>query len=264
MHGFRSVPWLPALLALLGCASDVTGPSAASGGVGGGATSGATSAMSSGSGGGTSSASSTSTGTSGICGGKAGGTCGEGEYCDFADGSCGGFDNTGVCLVSPAKCGDDCPGVCACGGKVFCNGCEAAQAGLDVSAAACPGEGTYSAYLWLGGLDHLVIAKADPVAGICVRLYLDAPMDNQPGFDLTAPASWGVSHAGLSYDLADCEMQAPGAEAEPATGGTGSLEWDVAIGMYYPCNLTIDASIAFPSQSVAMVAVDVPVEGGCL
>jgi hypothetical protein len=67
-----------------------------------------------------------------VCGGIAGRQCAPSEYCYFPDGSCGG---AGVCMPRP----DTCPvfeesGLCGCDGKVYTTGCEAAQAGVDVSA----------------------------------------------------------------------------------------------------------------------------------
>lgn len=58
------------------------------------------------------------------------GECIPGSYC-AEETACGG---SGVCAESPVECPRDCPGVCACDGRSFCNACVAHQAGVDVTA----------------------------------------------------------------------------------------------------------------------------------
>jgi len=65
------------------------------------------------------------------CGGFTGEECPDGSYCDFPEG-CGFADGSGVCEPRPEGCTEDCPGVCGCDGAFYCNGCMAAQAGIDV------------------------------------------------------------------------------------------------------------------------------------
>lgn len=56
--------------------------------------------------------------------------CGEGEYCEMPDGTCGG----GACKPGPmGGCPRDCPGVCGCDGVEYCNACNARSAGTDVA-----------------------------------------------------------------------------------------------------------------------------------
>ena len=69
------------------------------------------------------------------CGGIAGHRCPEDPstiYCDFEDTvQCGATDGSGVCRARPTTCLLDCPGVCGCDGKFYCNACEAHRAGVD-------------------------------------------------------------------------------------------------------------------------------------
>lgn len=68
-----------------------------------------------------------------MCGGFAGLTCSDDEYCDYPDDAmCGATDQSGTCEPRPEACQEDCPGVCGCDGKFYCNDCIAAQAGVDV------------------------------------------------------------------------------------------------------------------------------------
>jgi hypothetical protein len=74
------------------------------------------------------------------CGGKAGLTCGADEWCQFPPSAeCGSFDEQGTCQPKPGGCTADCPGVCGCDGKFYCNECVAHQSGVDVG--GCTGGG---------------------------------------------------------------------------------------------------------------------------
>jgi hypothetical protein len=70
-----------------------------------------------------------------ICGGLRGAICPRGFFCDFApNASCGAADQTGICQPVPTgACLADCPGVCGCDGKFYCNACGAHTAGTDDS-----------------------------------------------------------------------------------------------------------------------------------
>jgi hypothetical protein len=76
------------------------------------------------------------------CGGLAGLRCGEGMYCDYsADTNCGFADQTGVCREIPATCTDGVAPVCGCNGETYSNSCDAARAGVSVSAeGVCEGD----------------------------------------------------------------------------------------------------------------------------
>ena len=118
-----------AVFAPLGCGGDdstprETGGSGGTTGTGGSAGSGGTA------------------GTSGdpdasgaMCGGFASLQCPEPmvAFCDYDDKqACGQTDATGVCTLRPAACTDDCPGVCGCNGKFYCNACQANRDGTDI------------------------------------------------------------------------------------------------------------------------------------
>jgi hypothetical protein len=70
-----------------------------------------------------------------VCGGFASLQCSEPavEFCDYDDKmACGQTDATGVCTLRPDVCTDDCPGVCGCNGKFYCNACLANRDGTDI------------------------------------------------------------------------------------------------------------------------------------
>jgi hypothetical protein len=139
MHCAAFVTLGTAILCLAGCGStivpeaagSVTGAGGAATGTGGAAT-------------GTGGSKSVTGGTGGatVCGGLAGTPCGPHTYCVWADGSCGGGDQTGVCKPEPLDCSGtpDAP-VCACDHKSYANACFAALAGADVAKmGVCPGQ----------------------------------------------------------------------------------------------------------------------------
>jgi len=265
-----------ALLISGGCGSDVL---VSGGGTGGSA---ASSGSSSAGTGGSSASSGTPTGGfgggggdggggAGVCGGPQDIPCQPDEYCDLPGESCEGL---GVCAPRPDGCDDDCPGVCGCDGQFYCNACGAFSAGVDVSSEPfCDSPGVeYRALLWLGGLDHLIVRKKDPLRDVCVTLFADWPMENAPGYGMQMPDGWGVSHAMITNHAADCDdWQAPPlGDQLSADGGNGALSWQVPPGLYYPCELSLDLVLTFTSALPwvspvePMVADAVTIEGdGC-
>jgi hypothetical protein len=228
-----------------------------------------------GAGGGASSASSAQSGGGAsptACGGRRGATCSGDQVCDWSDDSCGSADGEGTCAPRPEGCPEDCPGVCGCDGLFYCNTCGAHSAGVDVSAlASCTPEGRYSALYLAGGLDHLILRKADVAADRCVLLFADAPMESAPGLEISLPSDWGVSRALITHRADDCagELGAPQGEVVEVDGATGSILWEVEPGRVAPCQLDIDVVLrltsppAWASQEERFVAAGVRVEGGC-
>ncbi|WP_437739158.1 hypothetical protein WMF39_25800 [Sorangium sp. So ce1504] len=219
------------------------------------------------------SASSTSSGATPLaCGGRSGGICGEEDFCDFPDDSCGTFDTLGRCSPRPGGCTKDCPGVCGCDGQFYCNACVAQQAGVDISDNASCVEtevGRYTATYWPGGYDHLTIYKARPEADLCVMLYAEAPSRQSPaGFDIvTVPEMWSVSRILMSKGAADCTPEGLGSAgaAVSATGATGSLTMELLTGTAAPCTVDVDITVTFPEDPATdhLRATDLIVDAGC-
>lgn len=216
---------------------------------------------------------SSSSGVSKICGGKTGAQCAPDEYCDFADDSCGIADGTGVCTPKPPGCFTDCPGVCGCDGALHCSACEAAQLGVDVSSStACFEEDAYyTAEIWMGGLDHLVIRKADFDQDICLEIFLDAPSMVQDPYLVTAPQQFAASNAIAIQGAIHCEQDVgPSPLVYQAVTAKGAVTWTVEPNMFYPCVLDVDVTLEFESSSSSlfptqkMQSTGVKVDGGCI
>lgn len=93
------------------------------------------------------------------CGGFIGAVCEEDQWCDYPDdGLCGNADATGTCRARPEVCTRDCPGVCGCDGRFYCNACTANNLGVDVSQETdCPEA---------GGLGALCTSDAECEVGL--------------------------------------------------------------------------------------------------
>ncbi|APR83681.1 Kazal-type serine protease inhibitor domain protein [Minicystis rosea] len=207
---------LSALAAFAGLAAacgDVVVDASTSGTTSGSGTGGATTSVggwdtTTGSGNVTTSVSSVS-GTGGgptVCGGKAGTPCGIHEYCAFDPSvECGGFDATGICQPKPDGCTADCPGVCGCDGKFYCNACSAHQAGVDVSSTiSCSSPDAYRAVNMFTNLPRFLILKASPSRNLCFRLQVEPNIGE----------GWAVSFSEVSNDVHDCDIE-PGSPPAP-------------------------------------------------
>jgi hypothetical protein len=134
----------------------------------------------------------------------------------------------------------------------------------------CPSSGVYSASVWIGNLDHLIVKKADPARDVCVEIFADAPAANTQGFDFTAPQQYGVSFAWISNKASDCASMQPSGTMATAKGGKGTLTWTLMSGMHYPCTLAVDAVLLFDATQPwmqpmePMSASGVTVSGGCM
>jgi len=209
------------------------------------------------------------------CGGKAGIPCASDEWCDYAEGNCGAWDNMGICMKKPSGCPEDCPGVCGCDGLFHCNACNAHESGVDdapgnTSCLPQPDAGSdqYSAQAWSGGLDHILIYKADWTRNVCLTIHLAAP--HQPIAGFSTPDGWGLASASISNNAANCAGGTSTGDPVVSTQTvTGSVVFGMGDGGYMPCSLNVHATLVFTSgpswvyPNELMNADGVVVGGGC-
>lgn len=135
----------------------------------------------------------------------------------------------------------------------------AATAGINVlKEEPCEGTASYRAVAWYGGLDHLILMKANESDGRCVRIYADAPSSGP--YSTTMPDNWAVSQIVVGELTLEClDETVPLVETEGAVDAVGSITWD---GMpVIPCELTVDVLIDFgeflvPEPFQATLSVD--------
>jgi len=218
-------------------------------------------------------------GTRIICGAGAA-LCAGNEWCAYElVGSCGKDGQRGTCTVRPPNCATDCPAVCGCDGKIYCNACEAQAGGTDVDKArgCLPGGGEILAFALPGDPAKVAVLKKDEARSLCVRLTLVARLGSRYGLDV--PSEWGVDGAEATNDPADCSVTSTGTLPTPKganlgpVNGQGRVTFSADRGQAgkYPCSLSIAARLQFePSPSVpwvptveALSAQNVNVAGGC-
>jgi hypothetical protein len=209
----------------------------------------------------------TTSGTGGapvICGGKIGKPCGPDEFCQFDPAAqCGVFDSTGICQPKPSGCTDDCPGVCGCDGKFYCNACGAHHAGVDVSPnTSCLEEDSYRAVNMFTNVPRFALLKLSAARNLCFRLHVEpAPTDN----------GWVVSFVQVSHDVHDCDFDpgpppAPMGEAFQGTNGSGYVKSQATPA---GCTAEIHQKMLFlngpewVSPTEEFEALGLEIEGGC-
>jgi len=190
-------------------------------------------------------------------------TAGAGSGGSGADGA-GAGSGTGAESGTGATSGSGAAGTGAEG-----TGGAGAQTGGGGGGGAANGNVAYAVTAWPGGLDHLIVMRADEDANTCIRLFIDAPTQGQ--FSVVAPEPWGVNAIEASEGSVDClngDLQSPGPGVY-AIMASGSVSWDLEPGNYYPCELSLDVTADFNQAppwlepSVSMQAVDIKVDGGC-
>lgn len=140
--------------------------------------------------------------------------------------------------------------------------------GTSGSGTTAGADGDYYAFALFGGLDRIVIRKANADTGHCTELRLVAPA----GLDtlaITTPRGWSVESASIHDTLDGCLAQMPVAGAvEWALTGQGEVTWTLPPMQIYPCALTLDVTLDLPPMTWAplvdaLVAVDLEVVGAC-
>lgn len=108
-----------------------------------------------------------------------------------------------------------------------------------------PGNGTYAAFYLPGGLDRILVRKADTDADLCTSVLFVWPGMPSPG--LTLPPEWGLQWAQIHDGAADClDPQAQlvnGVFGDPVTGSADWITMD-----FCPQTLDIDVVVTFPPE----------------
>ncbi|WP_437480177.1 hypothetical protein WME75_35055 [Sorangium sp. So ce1014] len=244
---------------LLAACGDDTETLPGSGGEGGGGAGGA-GASSTGGGGG---------GAPVVCGGSAGATCGETEYCDTretADDACPG-EAQGVCVPRPSlgDCPEDCPGVCGCDQRVYCNACLAHAAGMNASEDTSCASADYV----IGAHDSVYVHHADLEANRCLTLYLAWPTESPPHFaDVELPEFWALLSVSLTGEMRDCtQPRTPDADGlHDVTGAAGTMSWEPEPVTGIPCIIDMDitATLDGGPETERFEATGVVVDNTCL
>src|SRR5690606_23488401 len=113
----------------------------------------------------------------------------------------------------------------------------------DTSTTGEPGDAQVAAFYVPGGLDRVVVRKADVEADLCTTIIFVWPMFD-PDPNLMLPAEWGYQDASIAEGTADClEFQGFLPNAVMAAAAAGAASWPVM--MSCPGALDIDVALSF-------------------
>ncbi len=105
----------------------------------------------------------------------------------------------------------------------------------------------YAAFFGAGGLDHLLIHRADFLNDRCTSIHFAWPVDPMPEFAITAPNGWNFVNAFVGAGTDGCLAGMP--MADPVVGaiaGAGAGTWQQEPDMYCPLTLDLDVTLDFP------------------
>ena len=201
------------------------------------------------------------------CGGSAGATCGEAEYCATPDTTCAA-DAQGECMVRPrvGECPDDCPGVCGCDHRTYCNECMAHAAGVSASTDASCASADYV----IGDRDRVYVHHADLQNHRCLTIWIAAFADSDPLYaGIELKQFWGVLDVALTDQMSDCTepgMPPFDERAYAVTGATGTLTWEPEPVTDIPCIIDMDITVTLDGEpgTVRFQETGVVVDNTCL
>lgn len=177
--------------------------------------------------------------------------------------------------------------VCGCGGKVASDGSSGTSSGSPAPTTSTivfpspgndapppntagptptppPDDGTYTALVRPGGLDHIEIFKADYAKDRCTRLHLASPSESSLFVNIATPATWAVVSADRRDGAKDCGSNRSGAASAQATDGKGSVTWPSTGGKVFPCTLSVNVGLVFLDGTTEIFTRDdLRVIGGC-
>jgi hypothetical protein len=135
------------------------------------------------------------------------------------------------------------------------------------STTGVPADEQYVAFYFAGGLDHLLIHKANILEDRCTIVHITHP-GNQV-LDITVPEMWEVQSGVISEGIEGClamEGMPPGTPVA-ADAGTGAISWRTDPMQLCPVMVDVDISLKFPQDQPWVPAEELlkisglPVEG---
>jgi hypothetical protein len=106
----------------------------------------------------------------------------------------------------------------------------------------------YVAFFFAGGLDHILIHKADPINDRCTTLHLARPTDGDPALAIDVPEMWGPQNAGVAMGLDGCLEGTPGDLGVAAIAGAGAVTWALDPNQLCPKTLSLSLDLEFPQD----------------
>jgi len=104
----------------------------------------------------------------------------------------------------------------------------------------------YAAFFWSGGLNHLLIHRADFTHDRCTTLHLAWPGGGDPALKISAPDQWAAVNALVAPGTADCLAGTPMGAPVAAIAGLGAATWQQGPNEFCPQQLDLDLTLDFP------------------
>ncbi|MBA3545566.1 MAG: hypothetical protein H0T76_03700 [Nannocystis sp.] len=106
----------------------------------------------------------------------------------------------------------------------------------------------YAAFFGAGGLDHLLIFRADALNDRCTSIHFARPVGPMPGFAITAPNEWNFVNAFVRAGTDGCLAGTPMGDPVIAIGGAGAGTWQQDPNQFCPLMLDLDVALDFPQD----------------
>jgi len=106
----------------------------------------------------------------------------------------------------------------------------------------------YVAFFFAGGLDHVMIHKADLVNDRCTTLHLARPTQGDPNLKIVVPAEWGAQNASITQGVAGCLDGMPGNMGVAAIAGAGTVDFIIDPMLGCPHTVDVDLTLDFPQD----------------
>lgn len=123
-----------------------------------------------------------------------------------------------------------------------------ASTGSDSDTTTGAADVAYAAFFWAGGLDHVMIHKADFTNDRCTTLHLAWPGQPQPDLAITVPDEFAAQNAAIAIGTEGCLEGMPMGEAVAASAGAGAVDWQKGREMFCPLMLDVDVVLDFPQD----------------